>query len=75
MPGALFGTWYKVEDPAADHSRVERINDKQTYICTIAQRVEDRTIAAAPSGATTQLNGRGGGAGCIPWIRIHSLPR
>src|SRR5262249_39003522 len=36
-----YGTWYKVEDPAAHGSRVELINDRRTYICTIAQRVED----------------------------------
>jgi hypothetical protein len=40
------GTWYKVEDPAAHHSRVELINDRRTYICTIAQRVEDTKIFA-----------------------------
>ena len=37
--GASFGTWYKVDEPAAHHSRVELINDRPTYICTIAQRV------------------------------------
>jgi hypothetical protein len=42
--GASFGTWYKVEDPAARHCRVILINDRPTYICTIAQRVEDRRI-------------------------------
>src|SRR5262245_3052883 len=44
---ASFGTWYKVEDPAAHHCRVELINHRRTYICTIAQRVEDRRIFAS----------------------------
>jgi hypothetical protein len=44
--GASFGTWYKVGDPAAHHCRVELISDMPTYICTIAQRVEDRKIFA-----------------------------
>lgn len=41
------GRWYKVDDPAAHHSRVELINGRPTYICTIAQRVEDRRIFAS----------------------------
>jgi hypothetical protein len=41
---ASFGRWYKVDDPAVHHCRVELINDRPTYICTIAQRVEDRRI-------------------------------
>jgi hypothetical protein len=44
--GASFGTWYKVDDPAVHHCRVELMNDRPTYICTIAQRVEDRRIFA-----------------------------
>jgi hypothetical protein len=40
------GTWYKVDDPAVHHCRVELMNDRPTYICTIAQRVEDRRIFA-----------------------------
>jgi len=44
--GASFGTWYKVDDPAARHRRVELINDRPTYICTIAQRLEDGRIFA-----------------------------
>ncbi len=44
--GTSFGAWYKVEDPASHHCRVELINDMPTYICTIAQRVEDRRIFA-----------------------------
>jgi hypothetical protein len=42
--GHSSGRWYKVDDPAAHHSRVELINGRPTYICTIAQRVEDRRI-------------------------------
>ena len=42
--GASAGAWYKVEDPAAHHCRVELINHRPTYICTIAQRVEDKRI-------------------------------
>jgi hypothetical protein len=38
------GTWYKVDDPAVHHCRVELINDRPTYICTIAQRLENRRI-------------------------------
>jgi hypothetical protein len=41
-----YGRWYKVDDPAVHHCRVELINDRPTYICTIAQRVEDRKIFA-----------------------------
>jgi hypothetical protein len=41
-----FDTWYRVDDPAAHHCRVELINDNPTYICTIAQRVQDGTIFA-----------------------------
>jgi len=44
--GASFGKWYKVEDPAVQHCRVELINAKRTSICTIAQRVGDETIFA-----------------------------
>jgi hypothetical protein len=33
------GRWYKVDDPAAHHSRIELVNGRHTYICTIAQRV------------------------------------
>src|SRR5262249_43910085 len=44
--GASFGRWYKVEDPAAYHCRVELINHRRTYICTIARRLEDRRIFA-----------------------------
>jgi hypothetical protein len=45
-PSASSGAWYKVEDPVAHRCRVELINDRPTYICTIAQRVEDRRIFA-----------------------------
>jgi hypothetical protein len=45
--GASFGAWYEVEDPAAHHCRVELVNHRPTYICTIAQRVEDRKIFAS----------------------------
>jgi hypothetical protein len=38
------GTWYKVDDPAVHHCRVELTNDRRTYICTIAQRVEETDI-------------------------------
>jgi hypothetical protein len=44
--GASFGKWYKVEDPAVQHCRVELVNAKRTFICTIAQRVGDETIFA-----------------------------
>jgi uncharacterized protein with PIN domain len=40
------GRWYKVDDPAVHHCRVELMNDRPTYICAIAQRVEDRRIFA-----------------------------
>lgn len=42
--GHSFGAWYKVEDPAAQHCRVELVNRRPTYICTIAQRIEKRSI-------------------------------
>jgi hypothetical protein len=42
----IFGTWYKVDDPAVHHCRVELINHTPTYICTIAQRVADERIFA-----------------------------
>jgi hypothetical protein len=42
--GASFGAWYKVEDPAAHHCRVELNNRRPTYICTIAQRIAERQI-------------------------------
>lgn len=42
----IFGTWYKVDDPAAHYCRVELSNDRPTYICTIAQRVADERIFA-----------------------------
>jgi hypothetical protein len=42
--GHSSGRWYKVDDPAAHHNRVELVNGRPTYICTIAQRVVDRTI-------------------------------
>ena len=41
---ASLGRWYKVEDPAEHHCRAELINHRPTYICTIAQRMEDRRI-------------------------------
>jgi hypothetical protein len=44
--GASLGRWYKVEDPAKHHCRAELINHRSTYICTIAQRVEDKRIFA-----------------------------
>jgi hypothetical protein len=44
--GASLGRWYKVEDPAKHHCRAELINHRPTYICTIAQRVEDKRIFA-----------------------------
>jgi hypothetical protein len=44
-----FGKWYKVDDPAAHHRRVELTNHRPTYICTIAQRVaEERIFARFP---------------------------
>jgi hypothetical protein len=39
--GSSAGTWYKVEDPARLQRRAELINSRPTYICTIAQRIED----------------------------------
>jgi 2-polyprenyl-3-methyl-5-hydroxy-6-metoxy-1,4-benzoquinol methylase len=42
--GASFGQWYKVEDPAVQHSRIELMNVKRTFICTIAQRMEHERI-------------------------------
>lgn len=42
--GASSGAWYKVDDPAAHHCRIDLINHRPTYICTIAQRVEERSI-------------------------------
>jgi hypothetical protein len=44
--GASFGTWYKVDDPTTHHCRVGLVNDRPTYICTIAQRVGDEKIFA-----------------------------
>jgi hypothetical protein len=44
--GGSRGRWYKVEDPAKHHCRVELINHSLRYICTIAQRVEDKRIFA-----------------------------
>jgi hypothetical protein len=45
--GHTSGRWYKVDDPAAHHNRVELINGRPTYICTIAQRMDDRKIFAS----------------------------
>jgi hypothetical protein len=42
--GASRGRWYKVEDPTNHHCRAELINHSPTYICTIAQRVQDKRI-------------------------------
>ena len=39
-----FGRWYKVDDPAAHHCRVELTNQMPTYISVIAQRVADEGI-------------------------------
>jgi hypothetical protein len=39
-----FGKWYKVDDPASHHCRIELTNQMPTYICTIAQRVADERI-------------------------------
>jgi hypothetical protein len=44
VSGASFGAWYKVDDPAVHHSPAALINGRPTYICTIAQRVDDRQI-------------------------------
>jgi hypothetical protein len=41
------GAWYKVEDPAINGGRVELINRRPTYICTIAQRLAKAEIFAA----------------------------
>lgn len=38
------GNWYKVSDPAEFGGRVELVNDRPTYICTIAERIEDASI-------------------------------
>jgi hypothetical protein len=38
------GAWYQVSDPAAVHSRVELVNNRRTYICTIAERISDGPI-------------------------------
>jgi hypothetical protein len=37
--GASYGAWYAVSDPASCHSRVELVNTRPTYICTIAERI------------------------------------
>jgi hypothetical protein len=44
--GGSFGRWYKVDDPAAHHCRIELCNQMPTYICTIAQRVADERVFA-----------------------------
>lgn len=38
--------WYQVDDPATVGSRIELVNNRQTYICTIAQRTVDKEIFA-----------------------------
>jgi hypothetical protein len=35
------GSWFKVQDPAHMGSRIELVNKRPTYICTIAQKIED----------------------------------
>jgi hypothetical protein len=44
--GSGSGRWYKVQDPAAHHCRVELCNARHTYICTIARRVSAERIFA-----------------------------
>jgi len=44
--GASPDRWYKVDDPAKHHCRAELINHRPTYICTIAERVEQGRIFA-----------------------------
>lgn len=36
--------WYLVSDPDKFGARVELLNDRRTYICTIAQRIADKHI-------------------------------
>jgi hypothetical protein len=43
VPG---GAWYQVADPAICGGRVELINRRPTYICTIAERFADREVFA-----------------------------
>lgn len=38
------GQWYQVLDPAVCRQRVELVNDRPTYICTIAQRVAKQPV-------------------------------
>jgi hypothetical protein len=38
------GNWYRVYDPAEIGWRAELVNRQRTYICTIAQRIEDASI-------------------------------
>jgi hypothetical protein len=38
------GAWYQVVDPVICGDRVELINRRRTYLCTIAQRVADRAV-------------------------------
>jgi hypothetical protein len=38
-PSASFGTWYKAGDPASHRNRIGLMNDKRTFVCTIARRV------------------------------------
>ena len=43
VPG---GAWYQVADPAICGNRVELVNRRPTYICTIAQRVANEEVFA-----------------------------
>ncbi|WP_024513196.1 hypothetical protein [Bradyrhizobium sp. ARR65] len=48
-PGkATFGQWYKVIDPDLAGTRVQMVNNRPTYICTIAQRTHVADIFARP---------------------------
>jgi hypothetical protein len=38
------GNWYRVSDPAEIGWRAELVNNQRTYICTIAQRIDDSNI-------------------------------
>jgi hypothetical protein len=48
-PGkATFGKWYKVIDPDRAGTRVQMVNSRPTYICTIAQRTRVADIFVKP---------------------------
>jgi len=44
--GVTGGAWYQVTDPAICGGRVELVNYRPTYICTIAQRLSDEKVFA-----------------------------